>query len=200
MSIYKIIYVILITAFLLGCGEEDDEQIPQDADREQKEFITTVNLTFVEIGNPSNSIYVRWSNPDGFGSDRIPDIQPNTIALKNQKRYLLNLELLNESDPNNIVEVNNLIKDSSEEHQIFFTGELVKNDNLSITYDDKDTNGNPLGLESEVLTLTPGSGSLVITLLHGLNKNTEAAKKGIFEEIGGEIDLQLELNVTITSG
>lgn len=199
MSIYKIIYFILILIFWLGCTAKDDEQIPKDEDKIQQEFITTVNLTFVEIGNPSNSIYVKWNNPEGFGSEGLSVIQPSTVELKSQKRYLLNIELLDDSDPNDVVEVNKLIKESGPDHQLFFTGELVENHNLAITYDDEDTDGNPLGLETEALPLNPDSGSLIITLLHGLNKNTEAAKNGILEGTEGEVDLQLELNIIITS-
>ena len=116
-----------------------------------EEVITTVALTFV---SPDGTVEGSWADPEDDGSPVIvsPELAANT-------EYQLTVEFLNElADP--AEDITEEIEDESDEHQVFFTTDAT------VTYNDEDANGLPVGLDVTLTTGDAGSVDLTVTLRH----------------------------------
>jgi len=167
MARLSVVLVILI--FVLSCGDAD-ENIHGDP----VELITDVHLVFTNRNNTDESFVVRAEDPDLLGIQDVRAIDEINLGL--DKTYTLRLELFdNQMEPGEGLAAE--IAEEGIEHQFFFsytqdafanpggTGNIDDNDVL-INYNDRDDNGNPLGLSttwttsSEVLL----NGTFVIRL------------------------------------
>jgi hypothetical protein len=102
------------------------------------------------------------------------------------------------------------ISDEAEEHQVFFTGTALQRDDaarLTVTYDDADSNGLPIGLAWTAETVLAGDGELTVTLRHlPTQGDTQQKLAGLAEVVdadgfgglGGDNDAQVTFPVTVS--
>ncbi|MBM75331.1 MAG: hypothetical protein CMK59_08010 [Proteobacteria bacterium] len=203
MSTLKINSAVLCLSLisLVGCDDVDD---PHAHHHHDHELITAVVLDF---NSADEQLSFKWSDDHSEG------VTIDDVVLSSDQTYDLSVSFLNEEeDP--VEDVTLEIEDEADEHQVFFTGEGVfgpstgDNPNALIeqSYSDQDSNGSPLGLENEVLTLTQGTSELIVTLRHmpfesgnSIKSSDEAGKvaSGGFEAIGGANDVQVTFSLTV---
>jgi len=68
---------------------------------------------------------------------------------------------------------------------------------LSVAYDDKDANGNPVGLSSILTTGDAASGSITITLRHEPAKSASGVSNGDITNAGGETDIEVIFPINV---
>lgn len=164
---------------LVSCGS-DDPVIPHE-----EELITTVNYTLISE-DKTDTAYFTFKDLDGDGGiDPIitnSDLNANTTY--NAEIYLAN-EL--ETPAEDITEE---VKEEGDEHQFFYNlGSL----DATVSYVDKDVNGEDLGLSTQLVTKGASSGKLTITLRHEPVKPNQ----GDLTIAGGETDIEVTFDVQI---
>ena len=87
-------------------------------------------------------------------------------------------------------EITDEVVEEADEHQVFYTvGEGL---NITTTYLDSDSNGNPLGVSITLETGEASSGSLTVTLRHEPVKPNDG-----LDSAGGETDIATSFDVSI---
>ena len=155
---------IIFTAFSMfalsailfsGCKEEE---IPVEENEE--ELITTLILEFENVVSGDVYEYV-FRDTDGPGGTEPSEF--DTIRLTNGVSYHVHVSLLNECvSPAEDITVE--VEEEGVDHQMFYTvsGGL----NLTISYDDEDANGDPVGLHLNAATGDASTGTTTVTLKH----------------------------------
>ena len=196
----------LLTLLSPACGEDD----PVDGGGgNEEEVITTVVLTFTPNGG-GETVVAEFNDADGDGGDA-PVV--DAIELPGGVEYTLSVGFENrlETPAEDITEE---IEDESDEHQVFFTGDIVNSPAsdpaesvVGQAYLDADANGLPIGLENTFDT-SPfgGTGTLTVTLRHLQPVNGVAVKVDSlaqtvldsgFGALAGDTDVQVDFPVTI---
>lgn len=183
---YKFILLSFLSSLFLftACGD-DDTVIPQD-----EELITTVAITL----SPTNSgadIFVTYVDLDGDGGQP-PLIE--TMNLAPNTTYQVSVNLINQA-ANPAEEITEEILAEAEAHQLFY--EITTGLALTITYQDQDAAGNPLGLLTNFTTAEESTGNLTITLRHEPNKGAAGVADGQIANAGGETDIEVVFPVEI---
>ncbi|MBM4391156.1 MAG: hypothetical protein FJ090_08545 [Deltaproteobacteria bacterium] len=192
----------LIPLFLLAACADTEK--PHE--HNEGEVITTIVLDFAPTSGTATSY--TWADPEADGSPVIDD-----ITLADGETYAVSVSFLNELEdpPEDITEE---VGAEDDQHQVFFTGSAVQGpatgDNaaavVSHAYDDADENGFPVGLENTVASITPGSGTLTITLRHLPPENDVAVKTGTLAEdvaaggiaaLPGDTDVSVDFALTV---
>lgn len=158
-------FLFIITTFLLGgslllttsCNKDDD-----DGGGDPQEVITTVVLTFTD--NAGNASIFESKDTDGLGGNA-PVI--DDIELAANTDYTLTVEFLDESDASDVEDITEEVEEEDLEHLVCFT---VQGDMPEPAIQDKDSAGDPLGLESTFSTGAAGSGNLTVILKHEPDK------------------------------
>jgi hypothetical protein len=177
----SILFLLLVIA--LSCSESDPV-IPQES-----ELITTMIYTLTPTAGGPPVIF-SFEDPDGDGG-----ANPLIISedLEADTEYMGTIELFNSSGIS-IQDITEEIRDESQEHQFFFN--TTKSD-LTITYQDLDPDGNPIGLMTKLNSGNNGIGVLTITLRHEPNKFGLNVNTGNIENAGGETDIEIEFDVKV---
>lgn len=170
-------FVILSSVILVSC-DKDTPEIPLEP-----EVITTLNYTLTPTGGGS-SITLSFRDLDGDGGNA-PVIEGGVLAAN--QTYEGSLELLNETEAP-IEDITEEIEEEDEEHQFFFQTNLS---DLTITYNDQDSMGNPVGLSSTLTTGDAASGTLTIILRHKPMKSADGVSSGDITNAQGETDIQV---------
>lgn len=162
-----------------GCNKDDDEGGGGDP----QEVITSVILTFTDA-NGNVEVYAS-KDVDGLGGN--PPVIDD-VMLSTNTSYTMTIAFLDESDAGNIEDLTVEVQTEAEAHLVCFgtQGSMPTPD-----IQDKDGNGEPLGLESTFTTGTPGSGSLTVILKH------EPDKSFTLPCDTGETDVETTFDVTI---
>jgi hypothetical protein len=181
----NILFTLLIALLLvsISCQKEDPE-IPNE-----EELITTMIYTLTPEGG-GNSVIFSFTDLDGDGGEE-PTIVAQPLAANTT--YNAVIELLNEQETP-AESISEEVDEEAEEHQFFYTSTLSS---LTISYDDMDADGNPIGLKTKVNTSGPGSGSLKITLKHEPSKSASGVSDGNIENAGGETDIEVTFDALI---
>ncbi|MBT8495181.1 MAG: hypothetical protein KJO07_19200, partial [Deltaproteobacteria bacterium] len=161
----------IAVALAVGCG--DDAANPDEGNEE--EVITTVTLTFSPVSGGTD-VVASFSDPDGDGgeSPTVDDIQ--LVVATN---YTLTIELLNELE-SPAESITDEIEEEAEEHQLFVTGDvdgpasdsaspLVSHSYADVESDygpNSEGDDLPVGLVNDIAGVSPGGGSLTVTLRH----------------------------------
>ncbi len=155
------------------------------------EVITTVTLSFE---GPDGVVEGLWADPEDDGSPVIvsPDLTANT-------EYQLTLEFLNElAEPSEDITAE--VADEADEHQVFFTT------TATVSYNDQDDGGLPLGLDVMLTTGDVGSTDLTITLRHLPELDGQVQKVAGLDEqaqadgisgLPGESDISVTVPLTV---
>lgn len=180
-----------ITAFLLlgsiaimtSC-DDDDPNIPSE-----EELITTVIYTLQPQGGGASTV-LTFRDVDGDGGDD-PIIEGGTLQANTT--YSGTLEFLDEST-DSTEDITEEIAEEDDEHQVFFSTTIS---GLTVTYDDEDENGNPLGLATTLSTGNAGSGQLTIILRHEPDKMADMVNMGNIANAGGETDIEVTFAIDV---
>lgn len=177
---------MFLFAALLFVGCKPDSPEPEN----EEEVITNVTFTLTPTtgGAPVAMTFV---DLDGDGGNA-PTITGGTLAANTTYNTVLLFQNLADGENENITEE---VVEEALEHQVFYTA----SNGLAITttYDDMDSDGNPLGVMATVATGAAGSGTLTVTLRHEPNKTATGVSGGDITNAGGETDVEVAFDVTI---
>lgn len=175
--------LFMLAPFVLSCGSDDDAPPPVI---NEEEVITTVILTLTS--NNGQEIVMTSQDLDGDGPNE-PEI---TVSgnLSVATTYSGSVRLLNET----VTPAENITDEVSAEgteHQFFYTmgGGL----NLTATYQDFDSNGNPIGILFDLTSTSASSGTLTCTLRHEPLKPNDGTLSGA----GGDTDVSVSFPVIV---
>tara|TARA_R110002049_G_scaffold205044_8_gene375539 strand:- start:715 stop:1290 length:576 start_codon:yes stop_codon:yes gene_type:complete len=155
--------VALVAITFTGCKKDDDDD-HDHGHSDEGELITSVELSFIDSANISDTIIFAFRDPDGEGGNT-PTVF-DSIFLKKGTTYFMNISFLDESNPNDIEDITEEIKVEDDEHLICY--DLTSLPSLSYTITDSDGQF-PVGLESTWrtdLSQNIDNGSLKVTLKH----------------------------------
>ena len=174
-------FYALLTLAMLGCS--DDDTTPEIINED--ELITTVILTLTQESGAQ--VVLTTVDLDGDGPD-----EPVTTVVGNfsqNTQYQGAVQFLNETeDP--AEDITEEVIEEADEHQVFYT--VSEGLNITTTYQDFDSNDNPLGVNITLETGEASSGSLTVTLRHEPVKPNDG-----LESAGGETDITTSFDVTI---
>ena len=172
--------VLMISFFVISCS--DDDENPQAVDEE--EVITTMNITLTASGS---SVTLQSQDLDGDG----PNAPTISVSgdLNANTTYTGSIELLNETETP-AEDITLEVAEEDDEHQFFFTvgGAITES-----TYADEDGDGNPVGINFQLVTGDAGNGSIQITLRHEPKKPND----GTLADAGGETDIAQSFSVVV---
>ena len=192
---------LLLPVALTGCPdiENPDENINEG------EVITTVELTFTPAAGAA--LVFTHADPENDGA---PVINPIVLPVG---AYTLGVRFLNElEDP--AEDITEEVNEENDQHQVLVYGSGVESeatgDNAAalatVSYDDEDANGLPVGLAHTVDATTAGTAELQLMLRHLPPENDTVAKvasiaadfaSGGSAAIGGEVDVDVTFPLTV---
>lgn len=180
-NLFKYNLLAILSIFLIsGCSDDDN---PQPVNEE--EVITTLGAVFTPLGG-GGTVTLQSQDLDGDGPN--PPTVTVTGSFQAGTTYSGVVTFLNELE-NPAEDITEEVEEEAEEHQVFYsvTGGLG-----TVTYDDSDMDGNPLGLlVTFVSSANPTTGNMTITLRHELDKNAAGVSDGDITNAGGETDIQV---------
>jgi len=186
---------LLITALggaLTAC-KKDDPKPPTGGGGgpiNEQELITTVKLFFTNADSSDQREWI-WRDLDGDGGN--PPVI-TTVPLAANTAYAVRIEVLDESNPNDIEDITEEIEEEADEHQFFF---IVTDANANIVYTDQDDDGNPLGLETLWTLGNSASGTVTVILRHELDKDAPGVSAGDITNAGGDTDVEITFPLII---
>lgn len=185
MKKFFLLCLALISIGFNSCGDDHDHE-------NESELITTVVYTLT----PSSGVPVVMTFKDIDGDGGKAPVITTSGSLKSTETYNGSLVLLNES-VSPAVDITKEINAEDEAHQFFFevTGTLAGK--LAITYEDKDSQNNPVGLKTKVKPSGTGTGKLKITLRHEPNKKASGVATGSIANAGGETDIEVSFDIEV---
>lgn len=160
MKTNKIIILSIATAIIglttfTGCKEEE---LPDVVNEE--ELITTISLAFE---NTLTGEINTFSFRDIDGPGGAAPSQFDTIRLLPDGDYTVLTTLLNESvTPAEDITVE--VAEEGVDHQFFYT--VSAGLNLTLTYNDTDANGDPIGIANIAATGAESNGTITVVLKH----------------------------------
>jgi len=190
--------VLMAGSVIFSACSSDD---PQKED--VPELITKVTLTFTPMGGGS-PVVATAADPDGTGVQSLKTSGP--ITLGKGMAYTLELALINElakpTDP--AYDITAEVEEEGVEHQFYYSwtndvfSDPTGNGNVDkrtdpVRYDDKDSNGLPIGLRTEwTAASAAASGTFQVLLKHqpGLKSATSTSADG-------EDDLNITFDIEV---
>ena len=166
----------MIIGLITSCSDDDN---PDPVNEE--EVITTLTLTLSPQGGGTD-IVLRSRDTDGDG----PNAPVVTVsgALSASTLYFGVIEFLNELE-NPAEDITLEVMEEADEHQVFYS--FNESSGSTVTYDDTDGDGNPLGVDINLSSGDASAGNtLTITLKHEPTKPNDGTAIGA----GGETDVE----------
>ena len=189
MSLKNLTILSIIGFISFSSCKKDDPVTPVIPNEE--EVITTLIYTLTDTADATNTITLRYRDLDGDGSNA-PVISSGT--LNDSSVYAGSIILLNETDTNDVENITLEILEEDEDHQFFF---VPTASGLTVTYNDSDSLGNPIGLSTNLTTGLAGTGNLTITLKHEPNKDATGVPEGDMTNAGGETDIEVVFPISV---
>jgi hypothetical protein len=182
------LYRPLLAALLLGatlfsaCSKKDDP-VPEP---DQEESDATV-FNFIELEKHDDHFH-ETKDTVKVSFDKAGAPSPHHIHLTGGKSYRLKIVMYYKG-----TDITKEFIDEGDIHQLFFTP--TKTGYLDYTYEDKDSKGRGIGFTGIVSVLKADGGAfdLKAVLMHGLNKDHQAAKNWDnpdFRQAGGATDFE----------
>ncbi len=176
--------VFFVATAFTACSSDDPEVVNEE------ELITTLTATLKPSGGGTD-IILKSVDLDGDGPDApVISVSANLSANTNYSG-VLKVENETESPAEDITLE---VLEEDEEHQFFFT---PTNNIATVTYDDMDGDGNPIGVQFSLATTTAATGNLTITLRHEPIKTASGVSNGDITNAGGETDVQAVFPITV---
>ena len=187
MKLKKLLILSIIGFVSFSSCKKDDPVTPVIPNEE--EVITTLIYTLTDTAN--NTIILTYRDLDGEGSNA-PVISNGTLNASSV--YSGSIVLLNETDTNDVENITLEILEEDEDHQFFF---VPTASGLTVTYNDSDSLGNPIGLITNLNTGLARTGNLTITLKHEPNKDGVGVEEGDMTNAGGETDIEVVFPISV---
>ena len=157
----------------------------------EEELITTVTYTLRPMNIAIPTVVCTYKDLDGDGGNA-PTFAISGPLLPNTT-YDGTITLLNESE-SPVEDITIEVEEESVDHQFFYAPSSA----ITITYNDADTNGNPIGLKTTVKTGAAASNqSIKVTLRHEPNKSASGVKEGNIANAGGETDIEIKYTLNV---
>lgn len=182
---------LCLTMLFNACKKEDPLPVNEN------ELITTMVYSLITAdstdGKPTDIANFVFRDLDGDGPNAPVLIKDTLLA---NKTYYGVISLLNES-VSPAENITNEVKEEGVDHQFFF--QKTGANTLSVAYNPlgNDENGKPIGIITTLLSGTPGSGNLKITLRHQPNKSADGVESGDITNAGGETDVEISFPIEI---
>ncbi len=173
-------YALLAIA-MIGCSDDDAAPLPVN----EEEVITTVILTLTP--ESGEEVVLTAIDLDGDGPGELVTTMSGSFSESTQ--YQGAVRFLNETETP-AEEITDEVLEEADEHQVFYT--TTEGLNIQTTYEDQDSQGNPLGLQITLTTGAASEGSLTVTLRHEPVKPNDG-----LDSAGGETDITTTFDVTI---
>jgi len=176
LSMKKFLILLMTIGLITSCSDDDN---PDPVNEE--EVITTLRLTLSPTGNGTDVVFLS-RDADGDGPNA-PEISVTGVIVESTE-YSGTIEFLNEleSPAENITEE---VEEEADEHQVFYS--FNGNAGSTITYNDADENGNPLGV---MTTFNSGVASTANSLTIVLKHEPTKPNDGTANDAGGETDVE----------
>ncbi len=175
---------VLFTTLLFVSCSKDDDSTPEPVNEE--EVITTLTATLVPAGQ-GTTITLKSQDLDGDG----PNTPVITVSGNLSAGVIYNgtIELLNEME-SPAEDITEEVEEEDLDHQFFYTigGGL----DVTTSYENNDSEGNPLGTEFTLVAGAASSGALTFTLRHEPTKPNTG-----LDDAGGETDIAVTFNLTV---
>jgi hypothetical protein len=184
MKNLKLIALLVIpTLFTLSCSNDDNAAVNEE------EVITTVTTTLTG-GGQTISLTSRDLDGDGPNAPVIT-VSENLVA---GRTYLGSTTFSNELT-NPAEDITTEVEEEGVDHQLFYQ---LASSLGTVTYDDTDENGDPIGLEFILVAGASGStGTLTVTLKHLPNKSASGVTEGDITNAGGNTDAAVTFPIVI---
>ena len=183
----KLKSISVLALVLIGfsaCNNDDDVSTPVN----EEEVITTVSITLTGGGQ---TITLQSKDLDGDGpNDPVVTVDGDLIA---GTTYTGSTQFLNEL-ANPVEDITEEVEEEGADHQIFYQ---LASSLGTVTYDDVDANGNPIGIDFTLVAGTASSGNLTVTLRHLPNKSASGVASGDITNAGGSTDAAVSFPITI---
>lgn len=178
------LFISLALILFSACKkDEENDPIENPPPVNEEELITKVQLTFTDTATAETFVWLR-SDPDGDGGNA-PTFTIDTLEAN--RFYTMALRVFNETE-NPEEEITGEIETEDDEHQFFFV--LNNGANMTISYDDADGDGNPIGLSNTVSTGAAENVNLTVILRHEPDKDGAGVADGDPANAGGETDIE----------
>jgi|TARA_B110000090_G_scaffold133476_1_gene146911 hypothetical protein len=197
-------FYISIFAIIIFTGCSDDEEAP--AVENEMEVITDVKLIFTNEADNTDIVEASAKDSDGIGVQELEVL--DAINLQIGKTYTLTFEITNALDPSDPEDVGEEILAEAAEHQFFFSfssdafTDPNGNGNIdgnasgteAINYEDVDSNGNPIGLETKWTTSSNvlSGGTFIARLQH--QPDVKTSTSGVTD---GDTDFELQFSLNV---
>lgn len=181
-----LIFIAVVSLSLLNSCSKDDPEVPNE-----EELITTLIWKLEPIGNNGQPVEYKFQDLDGDGGSD-PIITGGPII--QNENYNCSVTLLNEAE-SPAEDITGEVRAESADHQLFYQRD--GNLDIQISYQDEDTDGNPLGLETKLSVGSIGTGEITITLRHEPDKSANGVAEGSILNAGGETDIEVTFDIEI---
>ncbi len=177
---------IIFSAVILcitSCSDDDPVIVNEE------EVITTLQYNLTPTDG-SGTVQLTFRDLDGDGGQD-PEITGG--VLNSNTTYTGELTLLNEQE-NPVASISAEVEEEADEHQFFFSTNIS---GMTISYDDMDSMGFPVGLRTIINTGSAGSGILTIILRHEPAKAASNVSNGDIGNAGGETDIEVNFSISV---
>jgi len=188
MKKMKFIFLLAAISIVFSCSDDDDET-PVIINEEEE--ITTLSLTLTPMGG-GTTVVLSSQDLDGEDGPNAPVIMVENLAANTSYQGVI--EVLNEME-SPAEDITEEVAEEDEDHQFFF--QLTGGAAVTVTYDDADSDNNPLGIMTTLTTGDAGTGNMVVTLRHLLDKNAAGVAEGDITNAGGDTDIEVTFPITI---
>lgn len=174
--------IFLFTAVIglsSSCNNDDDNNNP--APVVESEVITSVKLSVTEAGATSPTVYT-WKKDN-----------QDKITLKANKTYNFKIQFLNESDPNDVKDVNEEIIEEKDIHFVYYETTVAGLTFAKAADDTIDSKDIAINLSTDWTTQGAGTGIIKGFLIHEPTTKTGSKR----EDFGGETDIEVNFDVTV---
>ncbi len=183
MKNFKLLALFLTTSLVVtSCSNDDNAAVNEE------ELITTVTTTLVGGGQ---TIILTSKDLDGVEGPNAPVFTTTGGDLVAGRTYTGSTTFLNES-VSPAEDITEEVSAEGADHQVFYQLPATLG---TITYDDVDANGKPIGLAFTFLASAAGNGNLTITLRHLPNKSAVGVSDGDITNAGGNTDAEVTFPV-----
>ncbi|MDG1263069.1 MAG: type 1 periplasmic binding fold superfamily protein [Flavobacteriaceae bacterium] len=175
---------VLFTTLLFVSCSKDDDSTPEPVNEE--EVITTLTATLVPAGQ-GTTITLKSQDLDGDG----PNAPVITVSGNLSAGVIYNgtIELLNEME-SPAEDITEEVEEEDLDHQFFYT--IGSGLDVTTSYENNDSEGNPLGTEFTLVAGAASSGALTFTLRHEPTKPNTG-----LDDAGGETDIAVTFNLIV---
>ena len=175
---------VLFTTLLFVSCSKDDDSTPEPVNEE--EVITTLTATLVPAGQ-GTTITLKSQDLDGDG----PNAPVITVSGNLSAGVIYNgtIELLNELE-SPAEDITEEVEEEDLDHQFFYT--IGSGLDVTTSYENNDSEGNPLGTEFTLVAGAASSGALTFTLRHEPTKPNTG-----LDDAGGETDIAVTFNLIV---